>query len=371
MLGAGGPTAFWYLTRGSGVVSMLLLTLVVVLGVTQTVRWRSERWPRFLVAGLHRNLTLLAIAFLGVHIATTLADGFAPIGLKDAFIPFVGKYRPLWLGFGALAFDLLLALTITSLLRARLGQRLWRGLHWLAYAAWPLAIVHGLGTGSDVKLGWMVVLTFGAVATVLAAIVWRLVSSWQQQTAVRLVAAAAAVVSLLVISGWYRSGPLQPGWAARAGTPSSLLTARTSAAPAASGPTPKPVAETLPSPPFDARLSGTLSQSGSGVGGLVTVRLRLRWHGSGGGWLQIALRGEPLEGGGVAMSDSAVSFGPLARPGEYRGTITALDGTRMLVSLSDGAGSSLELLVSLRIDSGNAVSGVLRARPAGGFGGAG
>ena len=122
---------------------------MLVLGVLGTTRWRSERWPRFLVAGLHRNLTLLAIAFVVVHVVTTVADGYAPIRLVDAVVPFVSAYRPIWLGLGAVAFDLLLALIVTSLLRARVGLRLWRAVHWLAYAAWPLALVHGLGTGSD------------------------------------------------------------------------------------------------------------------------------------------------------------------------------------------------------------------------------
>ena len=124
-------TALWYATRGTGVVALLLLTAVVLLGVSSTFRWRSPRLPKFLVHGLHRNLTLLVLAFLAVHIVTAVVDTFAPIRIVDAVIPFVGAYRPFWLGLGAVAFDLLIALTATSLLRARVGVRLWRGLHWL------------------------------------------------------------------------------------------------------------------------------------------------------------------------------------------------------------------------------------------------
>ncbi|MGZ4400006.1 MAG: ferric reductase-like transmembrane domain-containing protein [Gaiellaceae bacterium] len=371
MLSTSGPTAFWYLTRGSGVVAMLLLTLVVVLGVTQTVRWRSERWPRFIVAGLHRNVTLLAIVFLVVHVVTTLADGFAPIGLKDVFIPFAGRYRPLWLGFGALALDLLLALTITSLLRARVGQRLWRGLHWLAYAAWPFALVHGLGTGSDTKVGWMLVLTFACIFAVVLAILWRLVSNWQERTAIRLGAGVAALVSLIVIFTWFRSGPLRSGWAARAGTPRSLLAGTRASLTAATVSEPRAaLPAALPSLPFSARLAGNLTE-GQDANGLVTVRVKLRWRGGGGGWLQLALRGEPLEGGGVAMSQSAVTFGPLSQPGEYSGTISALEGTRMQLSLANGDGSSLRLQLELQISQDGTVSGVMHARRSGGSGGLG
>ena len=148
---AGGSKALWFATRGSGTVAFLALTAVVVLGILGTQRLERLRVPQFLVAGLHRNLTLPALVVLGVHIGTSVADSYAPVGLKDAFVPFVSAYRPIWLGLGTLAFDLLLALTITSLLRTRIGLRRWKALHWLAYAAWPVALVHALGTGSDAQ----------------------------------------------------------------------------------------------------------------------------------------------------------------------------------------------------------------------------
>ena len=126
IVAATGPSVYWYLTRGSGVVALVLLTASIVLGIVTTIRWSASGLPRFAVAGLHRRLTLFAIVFVAVHVATTVVDGFAPIGWKDAVIPFLSPYRPIWLGLGAVAFDLLLALVITSLLRARIGYRVWR-----------------------------------------------------------------------------------------------------------------------------------------------------------------------------------------------------------------------------------------------------
>gem|GEM_PF-467426 len=169
------PSAFWYLTRGSGVVTLVLLTATVSLGVLTSVRWRSKSMPRFVVAGLHRNLALLSVAFLAIHVGTTVADGYTPIGLKDAFVPFLSPYRPIWLGLGALSSDLLAAVVLTSLLRGRFGFRMWRAVHWLAYASWPLAVVHSVGTGSDARFGWMAAVALvctGAVAvSVLARVV--------------------------------------------------------------------------------------------------------------------------------------------------------------------------------------------------------
>jgi len=166
--------AFWYLTRGSGVVSLLLLTASVVLGVTVTARWATAHWPRFLVEGLHKNISLLSIVFLGVHIVTAVVDGYAPIRWLDAVVPFGSQYQPLWLGLGALAFDFLIAVAVTSVLRVRVGHRVWRAVHWLAYACWPVAIVHGLGIGSDSGQAWMQLLDVVATAAVVGAVTWRL-----------------------------------------------------------------------------------------------------------------------------------------------------------------------------------------------------
>src|SRR4029077_11914691 len=110
-----GPSTYWYLTRSTGAVSLLLLPLSVVLGVAGVRRWSSPRWPRFVLDSLHRNVSLLAVAFLLAHILTAVLDSFAPISLTDAIIPFGGSYRPFWLGLGAIAFDLLLAVAITSM----------------------------------------------------------------------------------------------------------------------------------------------------------------------------------------------------------------------------------------------------------------
>src|SRR5437870_10111551 len=215
--------ALWFATRGTGVVSLLLLTSIVVLGIAGATRWRSTRWPRFVVAGLHRNLTLLALVFIALHVLTTVVDGYAPISLLNAVLPFTSPYRPVWLGLGAVAFDLLLALTITSLLRARIGYSRWRALHWLAYASWPIALVHGLGTGSDVKSWWLLAITLACLAAVLAAVLARVIAVWPLNRGRRRAALYATGVFSLFLLVWLPLGPLGSEWARRSGTPASLL----------------------------------------------------------------------------------------------------------------------------------------------------
>ncbi len=169
-------TALWYATRGAGVVSLLLFTGVVCLGVLSAMRWQSRHWPRFLTAGLHRNIALLSVVFLAVHIVAAIIDPYVSLGWLTTIVPFSSTYRQLWLGLGVLSFDIFLAIAITSLLRARIGHRAWRAVHWLAYASWPLAVVHSIGTGTDTSTIWMRGIDVACIAAVLAAVTWRLLA---------------------------------------------------------------------------------------------------------------------------------------------------------------------------------------------------
>ncbi len=167
--------ALWYLLRGSGAATLVLLTLTVALGIANQRRW-APRWaPRFVVDHLHRTVSLLVMVLLAIHIVSAVVDDYVSITVVDAIVPFVGSYQPFWLGLGALAFDLLLALIVTSLLRHRIGLRTWRIVHWAAYACWPVAFAHGLGIGTDVGGGgWMLWLSVACAALLAGAVGLRL-----------------------------------------------------------------------------------------------------------------------------------------------------------------------------------------------------
>jgi hypothetical protein len=350
--------ALWFATRGFGVVSLLLLTTIVVLGVAGATRWRSVRWPRFVVAGLHRNLTLLALVFISLHVLTTVLDGYAPISIVSAILPFTSAYRPIWLGLGALAFDLLLALTVTSLLRARIGYARWRALHWFAYASWPIALVHGLGTGTDARVGWMQIVTVVCVASVVSAVLWR-VSADRAAAGLRSAATIVAIAAPLAIGGWYLSGPAQRGWAARAGTPKSLLAPTTSSS---SQILAAPVGD-LPTSAFTSTFTGRVRESSQDANGRVVVSISGKTTGAAKGVLWIRLQGQPIDGGGVSMTASGASYGTSAYPDAYVGKIVGLDGTRISLSLT-GQSSTLSLLVELQVDSATgAATGTVHGTP--------
>jgi hypothetical protein len=351
---------WWFATRSTGIAALILLTASMVLGILTSSRYARPSLPRFVTMGLHRNVSLLVLVFLGLHIATTVVDSFAPISWTDAILPFAGTYRPLWLGLGALSFDLLIALTVTSLLRARLGYRTWRWIHWTSYGCWPIAVMHGLGTGTDNKLPLFLVVTAGCVGSVVVALWYRLATGWPEHRGVRLSSAVLSVVLPLVALGWWLGGPLQPGWALKAGTPATLVDHPKPASVATTSPRAGQVssAQQLPQPPFSAPLAASIAQSQPNQDGAIAIRI----HGTTGagtnGLLDIVLDGTPTNGGGVSLTGSQVSYGTPSRPNQYTGQLTGLNGGVLQIATKDKSGQRLALTVTLNINGTQATGQV-------------
>ncbi|HET6171140.1 MAG TPA: ferric reductase-like transmembrane domain-containing protein [Gaiellales bacterium] len=170
-----GPV--WYLMRGSGVVSLLLLTAVSALGIATVSRLRPGRVPRFVTLGLHRNVSLLAVVFLSIHVLTAIVDPDASVRAVSAIVPLPSQRYGLSLGLGALALDIVVALVVTSLLRERLAPRVWRAIHFLAYLAWPVALLHGATIGTDGAAVWMLAVDAACIALFGAAVALRLLKA--------------------------------------------------------------------------------------------------------------------------------------------------------------------------------------------------
>ena len=170
-------TALWYASRATGVVALVLLTAVVVLGILVSRRGRLPGLPRFATTSLHRSMSLLAVAFIAVHVITAIADPYVTIGLVATVVPFTSAYKALWIGLGAVSLDIIIALIVTSLARARIGRRTWRAVHWLAYASWPVALAHSLGSSNDLHAGGLLTLTVVCTAAVVVATGWRVASA--------------------------------------------------------------------------------------------------------------------------------------------------------------------------------------------------
>jgi DMSO/TMAO reductase YedYZ heme-binding membrane subunit len=351
---AASPSPLWYLARGSGAVSLVLLSVAVVLGITGVVRLqpRSRRVPRFLVDGLHRNVSLVVVVFLVTHILTSVLDPFAHIRYVDAIVPFASSYRPIWLGLGATAFDLLLALTITSLVRRRLGLRTWRAIHWAAYACWPLAVVHGLTTGSDARVAWFSGLTAVCVAAVVAALGFRLRAESTRRPERALAGGLLVAASFAGLFLFALQGPLRRGWAARAGTPPKLL-ASVRPVRAARAPAPARRAPAGLALPLAGSVDGTLTRSGTANGGGridITANVRSRPRPA---VIAIALTGQPLEDGGLRVEASTASLGVRSAPRLYTSGQVSVDGSNLVAVLRPHAGRSIRMALSLSVPNGS------------------
>lgn len=203
----------WYVSRASGVVLLVLATATVVLGVVVRGGWVPRSTLRFVVGGLHRNVALLCVAVLAVHVVTAELDPFVTIGWAAAVVPYGSHYRALWIGLGAVSLDLLLAVTATSALRRFLSYRAWRAVHLTAYAAWPTAFAHSLQSGSDTGIAWVDAVLWACAAAVALALVARLAATaptgrWSRRAAEGRSAAPVTVALPGLRHGSRRHDPL-------------------------------------------------------------------------------------------------------------------------------------------------------------------
>ncbi len=178
-------TAIWYATRASGLTALILLTLTMVMGITTTTRARARNWPGFAQQEMHRRISILAVVFLGIHVLTSVLDTYVNISWAAIVIPFTSQYSAIWVGVGAVALDLMIAVFVTSLFRSRMRPGTWRAIHWLAYLSWPVALAHTFGMGTDAGEQWVILLGVLCVVSVGAALAWRLRATSRQAEARR------------------------------------------------------------------------------------------------------------------------------------------------------------------------------------------
>ncbi len=183
--------ALWALGRGTGVVALVMFTITVVLGIVARSGRSVGGLGRFGVAEVHRTAALTGVGLIAVHLGSLFFDPYAQLKLVDMVLPFAGSYRPLWLGLGTVAVDFLLVVTGVSLLRNQVGPRVFKAVHWLTYALWPVALLHGLGTGTDAGSLWMDAIAAVCVGAVTLAVGWRLLPSYAERGRAR----AARVVA--------------------------------------------------------------------------------------------------------------------------------------------------------------------------------
>jgi methionine sulfoxide reductase heme-binding subunit len=191
----------WYAARAGGMLAFVLLTASVVAGLLLSARDRLPRWPRFALEDVHRFLGLLAGSFIVLHGAALLLDGYLPFSLWSLLIPGIAPYRPLAVALGIVGAELLAALAIANRYRNELSHEFWRRTHYLNFAVWTLALVHGIASGTDSTTLWGLTLYVVSASLVVGLTVRRVLRTTPVQSwALRFwTGTAAAVTAELIV----------------------------------------------------------------------------------------------------------------------------------------------------------------------------
>lgn len=368
MLGVVSISPLWYISRSAGFVGLALLGIIGVLGIITAGNFNFKRGARFIAPEVHRSLSLLAVVVLAIHVSAAVFDKYSHIGLKDAFIPFFAQYRHIWVGLGAIAIDLGVAVVVTSLLRVRMGYKSWKLFHWASYPIFGLSIIHGLGTGSDSSLLFAKVIYLVVGGSLVAAVLIRLFSLKEQIIARRFVLFGTSFAVPLVIISWAFVGPFTPTWPHRAqGGLSQAVTTPAgvgvgaSAIKGSSAPTTSTLPKLQISSGYSSGWSGQLDESPANSQGEIALRLFGPLSKSPGYKLSIVLIGFPQDGG-VSMASSIVEVASNGGSVLYKGTVTSLNGTTVVCSVSDASGSTVTVTAALNLaSSGSSFNGTVTA----------
>jgi methionine sulfoxide reductase heme-binding subunit len=153
----GDPTQvlWWLVSRASGILALVLISLSVVIGLAMATK--TLRRPRLkrACARLHEQIALIALVAITVHGLALLGDRWLKPGLRGIAVPFAISYRTQFTALGITAGYLAVLLGPSFYLRRRIGARRWRQLHRATVAVWILAVIHTLGAGSDGATLWL------------------------------------------------------------------------------------------------------------------------------------------------------------------------------------------------------------------------
>ena len=166
------PT-FWILARAAGFTAYILLALSVLAGIVLKSRPFGNRLKPATVTDTHRTLAVLGLGALMIHATALVFDATVAMPVSALLVPGLSPYRPLWVGLGVVAAELMVVVYASFSMRRRIGVKNWRRLHWATYAIFALATVHGLAAGTDSSRTWALAVYLGAVASIAAAATWR------------------------------------------------------------------------------------------------------------------------------------------------------------------------------------------------------
>lgn len=173
------PKAYWYLARSSAFVAFGLLWLAMALGISITSK-AARIWPGGpTVFDVHQYTSLLALAFGLFHGLILLGDAFIGYTLAQVLVPFgSGTFRPVWVGLGQSALYVLALVGLSFFVRAWIGRRAWRLIHFLSFVVFLLALAHGFGSGSDTGVPWVQAMYWFSGGSLLFLTIYRVLAGF-------------------------------------------------------------------------------------------------------------------------------------------------------------------------------------------------
>ena len=165
------PT-FWLIARATGLLAVALVSATIVAGLVlkghPLVMLRPAGVP-----DVHRFLSLLALMAVALHGVALVLDSTVEVTPQALVVPGLVPYRPLWTAVGVVAAELMLLVHLSFRYRKRIGVRNWRRLHWVTYAIFAGAALHGLLAGTDSDRPWALSAYVLIVGTVVGLTAWR------------------------------------------------------------------------------------------------------------------------------------------------------------------------------------------------------
>jgi predicted ferric reductase len=171
------------LSSDAGLVAMVLLTINILLGLLLSARYNTVRsWPnrRLPIFDVHNWTAYIALGLVFLHPFLLLLSSTAGFRVIDVLFPIHSPKQTLYNNFGALAFYCVIFVVVTSYFRSRLGSRLWKKLHYVAYAAAALVFTHGILIDPELKnnapdlLDGEKILVEGCALLIVIATIWRI-----------------------------------------------------------------------------------------------------------------------------------------------------------------------------------------------------
>jgi hypothetical protein len=311
----------WYTARAAGIVAYLLLTAVVLVGLTLAGKVQLPSWPKFAVTDVHRFGGILVGVFVSIHVTTIALDTYTPFSLTGLVVPLTSHYRPVWTSLGIVGAELLLALAVTNALRTRIPYRWWRRIHLLNFVVWGGATAHGIGSGTDTRSTWMVMLYAVSVSSVLAAFAWRIARRRLAPATLRSLTGVAGLAGVVVV-------------VALAAIPHSTTAAAK-------------VAAVAPARAFSDTFSGSLTQVNGAGGSLLSV------VGNGTGARPVLVRIDLVSTDGRSISDTALQLEDVASRSVCSGTVTSVGSTGFKGSCAFSGGSARAVAAVWRVTNGH------------------